>query len=375
MAEFLLTFAAEGILTKVTSLAVQEITLVLGFKGDLAKLRDSFVNIEALLRDVNRSDVRGEAVKLWVKDLEDIAQKADDVLDEIGYEVLRRKAELQDQMKKKAAGPVGLVARIADATSQDIEVLDRETVSIFDSDEKRLIIGREEVVSDIVKTLIKSNYTEEDHLPVLAIVGMPGLGKTTLAKSIYHNSEIGKHFDEKIWVCVSTPFEVTTILRGILEYLDPEKAAVQRKEAICKFIRQKLEKKTYLLVLDDVWSEDREKWEYLENCLLTANGSRGTRGDQVARIMETLPRFDLRKLSDDECLHIMMDKAIPVGTALMSKEQEATAKDIAKKCGGREERRGEVGDLEDWNPVAEIGDEIKLWRRGGQEATKKKKED
>ena len=126
---------------------------------------------------------------MWVKDLEDVAQKADDVLDEIGYEVLRRKIELQDQMKKKvksffsssnltafrlkmahkikkintalevlfkqAAGPIGLVARtLSDSASHDVEVPDRETVSSFDSDE-RLIIGREEVVSDIVKTLIK----------------------------------------------------------------------------------------------------------------------------------------------------------------------------------------------------------------------------
>ncbi|KAM5559903.1 putative disease resistance protein RGA4 [Rosa sericea] len=374
MAEFLLTFAAEGILTKVTSLATQEFTLVLGFKGDLAQLRDSFLKIQAMLRDVDHSQVRGEAVELWVKDLEDIAQEADDVLDEIGYEVLRRKVELRNQMKKKvkiffshnnpvafrfkmahkikkinkslvnlnneAAGRIGLVARtLANATSQDVEVLDRETVSSFDSDEK-LIIGREEVVSDIVKTLVKSNYNEENYLPVLAIVGMPGLGKTTLAKSIYHESEIDSHFHEKIWVCVSTPFEVKTILRGILESLELEKATIQSKDAICKCIREKLEKKRYLLVLDDVWSEDTEKWKELRSCLLTVKDTQGsgiivtTRSDKVAKVMETLPRCDLRRLSDEECWLIMKDKAVSVGSAPLSKEKETTGKEIAKKCGG-----------------------------------------
>ncbi|XP_050380431.1 putative disease resistance protein RGA3 [Argentina anserina] len=374
MAEFLLTFAAEGILTNVTSLAAQEFTLVLGFKEDVAQLRDSFLKIQAMLRDVDHSKKHGEAVELWVKDLEGIAQEADDVLDAIGYEVLRRKVELQDQMKKKmknffsssnptafrlkmghkirkinsdleklfqqAAGPIGLVARtLSDATTHDVEVLDRETISSFESDEK-LIIGREGVVSDVVQTLIKSHYTEENCLPVLAIVGMPGLGKTTLAKSIYHNSEIDKHFHEKIWVCVSTPFEVKTILRGILEMLKPEKAAVQRKDAICKFIREELKEKRYLLVLDDVWSEDHEKWKDLRNCLLAANDTQGssiivtTRSDEVAKVMETLPRCDLRKLSDDECWLILKDKAVAGRSASMSKEQETTGKEIAKKCGG-----------------------------------------
>ncbi|KAK9920792.1 hypothetical protein M0R45_029338 [Rubus argutus] len=375
MADFLLTFAAEGILTKVTSLAAQEFSLVLGFKGDLARLHKSFLKIQALLRDVHYSQVQGEAVEKWLKDLEDIAHRADDVLDEIAYEALRRKVELQNQMKKKvqnfishsnpvafrlkmahkfkkidtclvelnneASGPtIGLVARaIADATSQDNQVLDRETISEFVTDEK-YIIGREEVVSDIVKTLTKSSYGEDNCLPVLAIVGMAGLGKTTLAKSIYHRSEIDAHFNEKIWVCVSTPFEVKKILRGILESLKPEKAAAQSKDAICKFLREELKEKRYLLVLDDVWNEDPEKWRELRSCLSTVNDTRGSsiivtaRSGEVAKVMETLPRCALRRLSDEQCWSILKNKAVPVGSAPISEYQEKIGREIAKKCGG-----------------------------------------
>ncbi|XP_024190191.1 putative disease resistance protein RGA3 [Rosa chinensis] len=169
---------------------------------------------------------------------------------------------------------------------------------------------------------------------------MPGLGKTTLAKLIYHESDIDRHFHEKIWVCVSTPFEVKTILRGIVESLELEKATIHSKDAICKCIRENLEKKRYLLVLDDVWSEDPEKWKELRSCLLTVKDTQGssiivtTRSDKVAKVMETLPRCDLRKLSDVECWLIMKDKAVSVGSAPLSKEQETTGKEIAKKCGG-----------------------------------------
>ncbi|KAK9920834.1 hypothetical protein M0R45_029376 [Rubus argutus] len=397
MADFLLTFAAEGILSKVTSLAAQEFSLALDFKGDLVQLRESFLKIQALLRDVDHSQVRGEAVEMWVKNLEDIAHEADDVLDEIAYEDLRHKIEVQKRKKvqnffshnpavfrlkmahkikkintclvklnNEAAGPIGLVARTLADNATSNQVLDRETFSGFDPDEK-CIIGRDEVLSDIVKTLTKSSYGEDNCLPVLAIVGMAGLGKTTLAKSIYHRSEIDAHFNEKIWVCVSTPFEVKKILRGILESLKPEKAAAQSKDAICKFLREELKEKRYLLVLDDVWNEDPEKWRELRSCLSTVNDTRGssiivtTRSGEVAKVMEALPRCDLKKLSDDECWLILKDKAVPVGSAPISAHQQTIGREIAKKCGGLPLVARVLGHMmrfktsDEWRAIVETG--------------------
>lgn len=64
----------------------------MGIPGELTKLRDSLVILN-----------QGEAVKLWVEKLEVIAQKGDDVLDDYAYELLRRKIELRNQIKKKSA--------------------------------------------------------------------------------------------------------------------------------------------------------------------------------------------------------------------------------------------------------------------------------
>lgn len=101
MSEFL-TFGAQEMLTKVAVLAAQEINLVRGFKGELKQLCESFSMLEAMLRDAEQSEGRrGEAVEMWVKKLEDIARDADNVLDDHRYELLRRKVELQNQMKKK----------------------------------------------------------------------------------------------------------------------------------------------------------------------------------------------------------------------------------------------------------------------------------
>ncbi|XP_068317113.1 putative disease resistance protein RGA1 [Pyrus communis] len=376
--ERILTFgAAQEILKKVASLATQEFSLLWGFKKELTRLRESLSITQAMLRDAEQSQVWSEAVELWVKKLEDIAHDADDVLDEYGYEVLRRKVELRNQMKKKVleffshhnpiafrvqmahkikninasleklnkmAASIGLVARstlIADPTSScDIGLLNsRETVSCFVQDEM-FIVGRDEVASEIVTTLINSSNTQESSLSVMAVVGMGGLGKTTLAKKVYHDSEIHRHFNKKIWICVSTNFEVKTILSMILEQLEQKKTGMQGKEAILQNLREDLKGKRYLLVLDDVWNEDSHKWNDLMSCLASVNDTQGSnilitsRSVTVASIVQALHRRDLGRLADDECWLILKDKAFPDGSASLTEDQERMAREIAKKCAG-----------------------------------------
>ncbi|XP_062002460.1 putative disease resistance protein RGA3 [Rosa rugosa] len=374
MAEFL-TFVAEEMLIKVASLATQDFSLVWGFDGELTNLRESLNMLVAVLRDAEhpRQD-QGEAVKRWLEKLEEIAHLADDVLDDYGYELLRRKVELRNQMKKKvlnffslsnpilfrvkmahkikkintsledlgkrASGFGFVVARHSlEATISHERKIDRETYSDFKKDENN-IIGRKDVVEDIVSALTNSNNNQENDLSVLAIVGMGGLGKTTLAKQVYHDGKIEQHFQEKMWVCVSTSFEVNSILRGILESIKPEHAAVQAIDAMCRILKKELKDKRYLLVLDDVWNEDAGKWEELIGCLVNINDRQGstilvtTRSDKVTKMVETLPRRDLKKLSDDECWLILKDRAIPVGSAPIVEDQEKIGREIAKKCGG-----------------------------------------
>ncbi|KAM5560290.1 putative disease resistance protein RGA3 [Rosa sericea] len=379
MAEFL-TFAAQEVLIKVASLATQEFSLVLGFHGELTKMSKSLKELEAVLRDAeHHQQDQGEAVKSWLEELEKIAHLADDVLDDYRYELLRRKVELQNQMKKKVldffslSNPIIFRVKMAhkikkintsikkintsldelckratglgfvvghEATRSHYRIIDRETYSAFKSDENN-IIGRKDVAGDIVKALTDSNNNQKKGPSVLAIVGMGGLGKTTLAKSVYHDGKIKQHFQKKMWVCVSTSFEVNSILKRILESFKPEYAAVQSRQAIYENLQEELKENMYLLVLDDVWNEDDQKWKELIDCLKNVNGTQGssilvtTRSDQVATVVETLlPRCDLKKLSDDECWLLLKDIAIPVGSPPIFEDQEKIGRDIARKCGG-----------------------------------------
>ncbi|CAN6564392.1 unnamed protein product [Malus baccata var. baccata] len=366
----LITYPVEGILNSVASLAAQEISLFRGFKKELSKLRQSVLAIQEFLGDVSyQPRHRGNAVEDWVKKLKDVAHDANDVLEDINYEVLRRKAEIQNHMQKKVlyffslsnpilfrqkmahkitsinasladlksdAAYIGLVARRVDQTPPGMG--NRETVSSFGHDEK--IIGREKIVSDIIATLIESK-NQEKNLSVKAIVGMGGLGKTTLAKSIFNDDAIGKHFQEKLWVCVSNTFEVNLIVDGMLELLDPKNAGLKRREALLNNLKERLTGKRYILILDDVWNEDEDLWSNFKSCLSRLNSAPGsialvtTRSAKVASITETMPRCDLGFLPVEDCWSILKSKALSNGNVFpLDSDQERIGKDIAKKCAG-----------------------------------------
>lgn len=66
---------------------------------------------------------------------------------------------------------------------------------------------------------------------ILPIVGMGGIGRTTLAKIVFNHEAIKGHFDETIWVCVSEPFLINKILEAILQSVKGVSSGLDNKEA------------------------------------------------------------------------------------------------------------------------------------------------
>ena len=179
-----------------------------------------------------------------------------------------------------------------------------------------------------------------EKLSVIPIVGMAGMGKTTLAKLLYNHELVKSYFNRKIWVCVSNDFDDKRILRVILDSLIGNSRTLKTKNEILEKLEEKLEGGRYLLVLDDVWNEESIKWDTLRNCLLGISSSIGnhiivtTRSDKVAAIMETIPRYPLGKLLDNECWYVLEKKVTLNGRLPLNRDLEAIGREIAKKCGG-----------------------------------------
>jgi Leucine-rich repeat (LRR) protein len=365
-AELFVTVAIEEALKKASSIAAEGIGLAWGFEGHLQKLKDSLTTIKYLLQDAARRPVTSNSLKRWLQNVQDVAYDIEDVLDEFACEIHRREQQertgldtvcdfvshipiafnhlMDGEVKKinealdeiwKVAAAISLVSTSlhVDGAPEVTQYEGRDTDSIPDT----VVVGREDDVSKVLKLLIGS--IDQQVLSVVPIVGMGGLGKTTLAQKVCEVVTEKKLFDETIWVCVSNNFSKRWILEQMLESVDG--TAVSNLDALTKKLKQKLEKKTFLLVLDDVW-EGHDKWNDLKQQLLKINSKNGnavvvtTRIKEVADTMKTSSgsQHEPGRLSDDQCWFIIKQKVSRDERETIASDLESIGKEIAKKCGG-----------------------------------------
>ncbi|KAK2976971.1 hypothetical protein RJ640_020188 [Escallonia rubra] len=170
---------------------------------------------------------------------------------------------------------------------------------------------------------------------------MGGQGKTTLAKQIYKNDKVVRHFDERIWVSVSDDFEDKRILNEMVQSLKQINPQLSNMEGILKELRKHLDGKKYLVVLDDVWNEIPEIWESLRDALLEIGGSSEskvlvtTRSSNVALTMHSRDRtHPLKHLSVDDSGIMFKQKAFAKGGTVETRDLGDIGREIVKKCRG-----------------------------------------
>ncbi|KAM3250257.1 hypothetical protein P3L10_004326 [Capsicum annuum] len=98
---------------------------------------------------------------------------------------------------------------------------------------------------------------------IVPILGTGGVGKTTLTQLAYNDTKINDCFDLKIYVCVSKFFDVFGITKLIFESLEPKSREIKGLNMLQVILKEKLSKNKFLLVLDDVWSENYDKWDLI----------------------------------------------------------------------------------------------------------------
>ncbi|KAL6326178.1 hypothetical protein AAG906_001053 [Vitis piasezkii] len=197
----------------------------------------TLLHLQAVLHDAEQRQIRDEAVKRWLDDLKALAYDIEDVLDEFEAEAKRPSLVQGPQTSSSSSGKGD--GRVLSVTEQ------RLTTSLVDEVE---IYGREGDREKIMKLLLSDEVATADRLQVIPIVGMGGVGKTTLAQIIYNDKRVGDKFDFRLWV---------------------------------------------FLVLDDIWNENPDNWSTLQAPLkAVAQGSviiATTRNEKVASIMGTTP--------------------------------------------------------------------------------------
>uniref|UniRef100_A0A0E0LXJ5 Uncharacterized protein n=1 Tax=Oryza punctata TaxID=4537 RepID=A0A0E0LXJ5_ORYPU len=373
MAESLILPIVRGVTAKAADELVQSVTRVCGaVDDDRRKLQRQLLAVQCTLADAEVKSETNLAVKRWMKDLDAAAYEADDVLDDFEYEALRRDAQVGDSTTGKVLGyftpqsPLlfhvtmsSKLSNVLNKINELVEEMNRFGLSVerIESqspqglkppyhqmhsaalDDSSDIVGRDDDKEVVVKLLL--DQRDEQKLQVLPVVGMGGLGKTTLAKMVYNDTSVRDHFQLKMWHCVSEKFEAVPLLKSIIELATNKRCQVPDTiELLRRQLEEAIGSKRFLLVLDDVWNEDENKWQdELRPLLCSAGGGHGsvvvvtTRSQQVASIMGTMRSHELACLNDDDSWELFSKKAF---SEEVQEEAELVTigRLIVKKCRG-----------------------------------------
>ncbi|KAM5558793.1 hypothetical protein ABKV19_020465 [Rosa sericea] len=379
MAELVVDLASK-LTERLGSLAYNEICLAWGVKTDLKKLERTMSTIKSALFDAEEKQVSDKGVQSWLQQLKDVFRDAEDVLDEFECEALRRevvKTYYSTARKVRRffsrSNPIAFRRRVGHEINEIRERLDEliANKAIFDhltdhqGDHDRNVrsmnvrrenmthsfipasevIGREsdkEVIVDLLmpKTVDQQSGNSQSVVSVIPIVGIGGLGKTTLAKLVYNDEKVVGHFDLRMWVYVSPDFDIHRLMQKILSSaVGTEISVTMSVDRLQAKLREFLKDKKYLLVLDDVWNEDRIQWSELRNLLIDGMklGSKilvTTRNHSVASIMGTVQPYNLGGLSYEHCLSLFRKCAFKEGDEKQHPHLFEIGKEIVKKCGG-----------------------------------------
>ncbi|XP_075498827.1 putative disease resistance protein At1g50180 [Primulina tabacum] len=283
--------AASFLFKQLDILLRQEQELLRGIGKNAVYIRDELGQMRAFLRAADAKEESDEQLKEWIKQVREITHDTEDVLEMymLRFAYQRRDTSgLNWYIKKMYASLKNLRARHRIASEfQEIrlrlenvsksrerfkDVHDgmnaRSTNKTYDTRGDALLLEEAEVVGieKPKKQLLDWLMESDDGLKAISVVGMGGLGKTTLVKKIYDDSSVKAYFNTHVWITVSENFNLEHLLRDMIKHLaneikllPPQSLQEMTGDEMKEYVSNFLKDKTYVIVLDDVWKVDAWK--------------------------------------------------------------------------------------------------------------------
>ncbi|PSS24917.1 Disease resistance protein [Actinidia chinensis var. chinensis] len=336
MAEIAVSF----VIDRLVPLLQEEAKLLRGVHTEANSILDELQVIKPFLRNADERDARGEldeVVKAWVKQVRQVSHQIEDVIDEymlhlakhrqrrgfisffykVGHLIRKLKPRhdiaslIQDvkrtisdlNQRKNTYRFSSIDQQGSTSNGKNIPWQDPRVASLFI--EEAEVVGIESPRNELISWLVEGSPKRG----VISVVGMGGIGKTTLAKIVYDHPRVTKHFNCHAWISVSETYKMEELLKTMIKKFYQKKKKQNESAdgnndkmdvtSLIEKLRHHLEGKRYVVVFDDVW--DSQFWGFIKNALpdKADKGSRvviTTRSDAVADSFKDSPFYHVHKL-------------------------------------------------------------------------------
>ncbi|KAL0000478.1 hypothetical protein SO802_014259 [Lithocarpus litseifolius] len=370
--------AVSLVIQNLIPLLVQKAKLLKGVHEEVTSIRREMEMIQSFLKDADiraEKDDKSNVAKTWVKQVREEAYHMEDVIDKyllhfakqphrrrqclyffpkIFHITINLKArqviasEIQGINKtlediRRSGERYGFNAIEQGSSSSDLVSdtwNDPRMASLFI--EEAEVVGIESHKDKLINWMIEG----PSNRMVFSVVGIGGLGKTTLVKKVYDNNKVVPHFDCRAWITVSQSYKMDEILRDMIKQFykarkefAPREIDIMKVPSLIEELRTYLYEQRYLVIFDDIW--DTGFWDHIK-CALPKNdkGNRiiiTTRNADVAPSTNESLDYDVYKLPSlpfENALELFCKKAFQREGGHCPANFAEFSHDIVERCGG-----------------------------------------
>lgn len=279
----ILTAFASACASKLAALIAERIAMDLGVEADFRRMQRRMERVSGVLEDAERRRLHETGVDAWLDELRDFLYDADDILDlcrcrggglagavdlrrywpsvnlvssfqklqfqhEIGGRIRRLNNRFEEICDDRLF--LSLVAAKAEDGGARAGSSVRMSSPLFDAAD---VVGKEirSATEVLVGTVMRED--DKDDISVISVVGMGGIGKTTLAQKVFNSQRIASSFPLRAWICVSRDYAAADTVKEAIRCCGGDYGRAETLAELQLMLQSAVSGSRFFLVLDDVW--------------------------------------------------------------------------------------------------------------------------
>ncbi|KAM0828582.1 hypothetical protein ACQ4PT_067449 [Festuca glaucescens] len=355
-----------GTVKKATSATADEMSLLMGVRKFM---KDELKTMQAFLVAAEAMKNKNMLLKVWAEQVRDLSYAIEDCLDEfmvhVGSQSLSRQLMKLKDRHRIAIQIRDLKSRVEEVSMRNTrynlikpegpntndevdsymeDVCNHSASNVDEAD----LVGFAKPKEELIKLMDVHN--DLGHAKVICVVGMGGLGKTTLARKTYESKEhVVNSFSSCAWITVSQSFAKKEMLKDMIRQLlgdESLKRCLSKLEGktvqiedLAEYLTEKLKDKRYFIVLDDLWTIDA--WRWITSIAFPSSNIKGSRIIVTTRDLGLAKQctsesliYHLKPLQIDGARNLLLRKSRQTQRAIENDENTMTlVTKIVKKCG------------------------------------------